>query len=443
MQTASRRPREPGGESSPERVSILVASAVYTPEVIAGPAAVAIAGSQIRGVWRDTDATSAMQRARQEWPNAAVDVTDLGDWSLAPGYIDLHDHGFAGHDVTTGTREDIEAMARALPRTGVTAFLPTIATTGREETRRQILRCVEVATSQARDDKPAAEILGIRLEGPFISPVKKGAQFAPAIRRPDPAEMRELAALGAGWICMVDYAPEEDEGGRLLATLIQIGIIASIGHTNATYEQTMVALDGGARHCTHLFNAMSSLGHRAPGAPGALLTDRRPTVEIIADGIHLAPAVLRLTVEARGPAETALITDAVAAAGLAEGAYEFIGRTVTVAEGAVRLPDGTLAGSALTMERAVRNIVTYAGSSRAEAIRMATRTPADIIGVGARKGRLAPGADADLVALDAAGCVQRTWTRGCPAYDAATAPPEAGGAGNRPSRAGREVLTNP
>lgn len=396
------------------QIQILLAKKLYAPEEIAGPVAVVLEGATIRDIWRETDAALASHRVAMYMPGKAVNVTDLGSWWLAPGYIDLHTHGFSGHDVTTGSREDVEAMARALPGTGVTSFFPTIATLGRPEMAEQVQRVVSVAEHQVH---PAfAEILGLRLEGPFICRAKKGAQYEPGIRRPDPAEMEELAALGRGWLRIVDYAPEEDEEERFLATLVRLGILACIGHTAATYEQTIRAMDAGARHSTHLFNAMSGLEHRTPGVPGALLTDHRATVEIIADGIHLHPAVTRLVIAARGSRNVALITDAVAPAGLPEGDYEFVGRKVTVRDGAVRLTDGALSGSVLTLDRAVRNIVSFTGLGWSEAIGMATHIPARIASVALRKGRVAPGADADLVALDNNGFVQRTWVRGLLAY---------------------------
>ena len=352
------------------------------------------------------DAPSASSTA------ARIEVTDLQPWRLAPGSVDLHTHGWGGYDVTSGTQADISAMARGLPGTGVTAFVPTIASTGREATRRQV-QCIDAARRDTPAD-PAAEILGLRLEGPFISRLKKGAQSEAAIRPPDPVEMAELADLGR--VSIVDFAPEEDEGLRLLAVLRRRGILGSIGHTTATYEQATAALDGGARHCTHLFNAMPPLDHRRPGAAGALLTDRRATLEVIADGIHLHPATLRLVVAARGAREVALVTDAVSAAGLPDGSYTFVGRTVLLRGGAVRLADGTLAGSALTLDRAVRNMVALAGVDWSDAIRMATLSPATIAGVDDRKGRIAPGMDADVLALDDQGVVQRAWTRGRLAY---------------------------
>lgn len=397
-----------------QSLQVLVARTLYAPEEITGPVAVVLEGTTIRDLWRGTDADAARQRLAEQIPGAAPEVIDLGSWRLAPGYIDLHIHGFRGHDVTTGSREDVETMARELPRTGVTSFFPTIATIGRTKTAQQVRMVADAAENQGCT--ASAEMLGVRMEGPFISRTKKGAQYAPAIRPPDSIEMEELAAISRGWVRIVDYAPEEDEGGRFLATLVRLGILACIGHTAATYEQAITALDAGARHSTHLFNAMPPLEHRAPGVLGALLTDSRATLEFIVDGIHVHPAMIKLAIAARGIRDIALVTDAVAPAGLPEGEYEFVGRKVNVQEGAVRLTDGSLAGSILTLDRAVRNIVAFTELGWSEAISMATHTAARIAGVDARKGSIVPGGDADLVALDEQGFVQRTWVRGHLAY---------------------------
>ena len=401
-------------DNAARSLHVLVAGKLYAPEEIVGPVAVVLEGTTVRDIWRGMDAVSARRRLAEQMPDFAVEVTDLGTWCLAPGYIDLHIHGFHGYDVTTGSQEDVEIMAQELPRTGVTSFFPTIATTDRLETERQVRRVTAAAENQVLSS--AAEILGLRLEGPFISRAKKGAQYEPGIRPPDPTEMEELAEAGRGRVRIVDYAPEEDEEASFLTTLVRLGILPCIGHTAATYEQAMRAIDGGACHVTHLFNAMSPLDHRAPGVPGALLTDHRATVEIIADGVHMHPAVSRLIIAARGYRDVALVTDAVAPAGLPEGDYDFVGRKVTSCDGAVRLAGGSLAGSILTLDRAVRNIMTFSGLGWPEAIAMATSVPARIAGVEHRKGKVAPGADADLLALDKQGFVQCTWVRGLPAY---------------------------
>ena len=399
-----------------DALHIVIAGRLYAPEEIAGPVAVVLEGKTIRDIWRGEDATSAQKRIEEQWPGAVVEVTDLGSWSLAPGYIDLHIHGFHGHDVTTGSQEDVESIAHQLPQTGVTSFFPTIATLGKVETLSQVRTIASAAENQ--DDGYAAEILGMRLEGPFICRAKKGAQYEPGIRPPDPQEMEELVAAGRGWVRIVDYAPEEDEHDLFLATAVRLGILTCVGHTSATYEQAIRAIDGGARHSTHLFNAMSPLAHRAPGVAGAFLTDARATVEIIADGIHMHPAIAQLVVAARGSRSVALITDAVAPTGLPEGDYDFVGRKVTLCCGAVRLTDGSLAGSVLTLDSAVRNMVAFTKCGWSEAIAMATQVPATIAHMDQRKGRIAPGADADLVALNEHGFVQYTWVRGTCTYQA-------------------------
>ena len=197
---------------------VLVAERLYAPEEIAGPVAVVLEGTTIRDIWRGMDADAVRHRFGSRLPGSKVEVTDLGSWSLAPGYIDLHIHGFCGYDATTGQQEDVEAIARELPRTGVTSFFPTIATLDQAKTVEQVRRVVGAAAKQISPS--ASEILGLRLEGPFISRTKKGAQYEPGIRPPDPVELETLAAEGCGWVRLIDYAPEEDEASRFLAMMI-------------------------------------------------------------------------------------------------------------------------------------------------------------------------------------------------------------------------------
>jgi len=373
--------------------TVILAEALFAPEETRGPVAVSVRDGRIEAISRKVP--------------SAREVVDVRPWRLAPGYIDIHSHGFSGSDVTSGTEADLWAMARALPATGVTAFLPTIASTGPAQTRRQVER---IAAAMRAADARAAEILGIRLEGPFINPAKKGAQNEAAIRSPDPAELSRLAEIGP--IRMVDFAPEVDGAHALLGVLRERGILACIGHTAASYEQALEAIDAGVRHCTHLFNAMSPLDHRAPGVAGALLVDERATLEIIADGVHVHPAIIRLAIAARGAEAVALITDALSATGLGEGEHSFDGRRVSLRDGVMRLLDGTIAGSVLTMDQAVRNVVNLVGCSWPDAVRMASLSPANIAGIADRKGQLKPGADADFVVLDDAGEVRQTWHAG-------------------------------
>ena len=409
-----------GGAENAARIQVLAAGALYTPEEIPGPACVVVEGTRIRDIWPATTVEEARARLATLAPDApdapslAADVVDLGSLRLAPGFIDLHIHGFHGYDANAGSASDLRDMAKLLPATGTTTWYPTIATTSRQHTAECVRKIAGIAAQ--RPEAAMAEIAGIRLEGPFISAAKKGAQYGGDIRPPDPVEMRALAEMGRGLVRFVDFAPEEAGADQLLAALVELGIVPCIGHTNATYEQAMWAIAAGARHATHLFNAMSPLRHHAPGVPGALLTDDRATVEIIADGVHLAPPLLRLVLRARSSSDVALVTDAMLAAGLPDGEYEFLHRVVSVSDGTARLASGALAGSTLTLAHAVRNMVAYTGVSWETAIAMTTTTPARIAGIDARKGRLAPGYDADLIALDADGQVTRTWTRGALAY---------------------------
>jgi N-acetylglucosamine-6-phosphate deacetylase len=384
-------------------VTCVVGSRLFAPDEIPGPVAIVVSDGRIQSIQRDPDLASLLQE---------TDVVDLRPWSLAPGFVDLHTHGYAGHDVTSGSKADIVGMARKLPSTGVTAFYPTIASSEPAETRRQVAR---VAQALQELNPARSEILGIRLEGPYISRARRGAQYEPAICRPDPEELATLVAQGP--IRMVDFAPEEDHDFRLLRAMLRMRIIPSIGHTIATYAQTMAAIDAGAAHCAHLFNAMPPLDHRAPGAAGALLSDGRPTIEIVADGVHVHPAMLRLALAARGPTHVALVTDAMLAAGQPDGRYMFVHSETIVADGAARQADGTLAGSVLTLDRAVRNMIDLVGVGWSDAIRMATQTPARIAGV-PRKGHLSPGADADFLALDEHARVQQTWIGGHRAFAA-------------------------
>ena len=321
---------------------------------------------------------------------------------ICPGFIDLQINGAFSIDVGTEARA-LEGLGRELPKTGVTSFLPT-AISWPAERYAGFVDAIREASSS-----PGATILGAHIEGPFLSPARKGAHD-PANLQPVNLELTERLA-SSGTVRMMTLAPELPGAKEAIRLLRSRGVVPSAGHTEAGYEEMLRAIDAGLRMCTHLYNAMSPFEHRAPGAVGALLTDGRVRAGIIVDGVHAHEGALRLAYRQKGPEGLALVTDAMEAAGMAEGEYELSGRRVRLEKGSVRLPDGTLAGSALTMDRAVRNAVEFMGAPLQDAVRMASETPAEILGVSG-KGRIRPGADADLVVLGTKLTVEETIVAG-------------------------------
>jgi len=326
---------------------------------------------------------------------------DLGDCFIAPGFIDLHVHGIAGADTMAAGDGSLAVMARALARHGVTAFLPTTVTAGLG-TLAAVMRDVDrYMGRQEKEGLPGARVLGVHLEGPWISPEFKGAQNGKYILEPTGESlMRLLASPGAGAVRIVSLAPELPGAEECIAVLRRHGIKVSMGHTGATYEEALRAVDLGATGVTHCFNAMTGLHHRAPGVAGAALLAETLTAELIADGIHVHPAVMRLLIRARGREKVILVSDAVAAADLPEGHGLLGEREIRVRHGRASLADGTLAGSVLTLDQAVRNLVRWCAVPLADAVCMAAAAPAAAIGLDGRKGCIRAGYDADLVVLD-------------------------------------------
>jgi len=238
------------------------------------------------------------------------------------------------------------------------------------------------------------------MEGPYINPEKKGAQKEIDIREPSIEEFSEFNKASGNLIRLITIAPEMPGAIELIKYLHKQGIIASVGHANATYVQTQAGIQAGLSHVTHTFNAMRGLHHREPGVIGAALTSPELTVEIIADGIHIHPIVLKILTKIKEGEKIVLMTDAMRAAGLKEGTYDLGGQEVIVAKGQARLKDGTLAGSVLTMDKAVKNMVNKVGIQLSKAIQMASFNPAKSIGVDDKKGSLEPGKDADIVILN-------------------------------------------
>ena len=348
-------------------------------------------------------------------PPEGMTWVDVGDRILAPGFLDLHVHGGAGAQVNGGSPDGIADavldVARFHVRHGTTGLLATTVS----DTPDRLAAAVQ-GVAAAADVPGAARVLGAHLEGPWIAPGKAGAQNPAVLRPPSVSELQSLLSAAPGAVRMVTLAPELPGALDVVRVGADAGVVMSVGHTEADVEQTVAAFDAGARHVTHLFNAMPGLHHREPGPVGAALTDPRVTVEVIADGIHLHPDVLAVVCAAAGGRVVA-VTDAMPAAGLEPGRYELGGLDVLVDGGRAVLADApqTLAGSVLTMDGAVRTLVA-AGLTRTAAVAAATSIPADRLGE-KRKGRLRTGADADLVVLSSDLRVAATVVAGQAAHD--------------------------
>jgi N-acetylglucosamine-6-phosphate deacetylase len=325
---------------------------------------------------------------------AGGESIDAAGSIVAPGYVDVHVHGSAGHDAMDGTREAIEGMAKFFATRGVTSFCPTTLTQAAED----IMAAVRaVQDCMDRPIEGGAQPLGVHLEGPCIDAGKKGAQPEEHVRTAAALDYKKLFSLGN--IRLITLAPEIEENKDLIAFARSQGAAAVVGHSAATYEEMVEAVKLGVNHATHTFNQMEGIHHRKPGTAGAVLVLDEIYAEFIADGVHLHPAIVNMIVRLKGPDKALLITDAIRGAGMRDGEYELGGQSIVVKEGAVRLADGTLAGSCLSMDRGVRNIRDFTGLPLKECLQMATLTPARSIGVAGRKGSLEPGKDADVVIL--------------------------------------------
>ncbi|WP_225809054.1 N-acetylglucosamine-6-phosphate deacetylase [Streptomyces spinosus] len=319
-----------------------------------------------------------------------VDVT--GHW-LVPGFVDIHNHGGGGASFS-GTAEQILTAVHTHRLHGTTTLVASTVTDEMDLLARQAGLLSELAEQ--------GDIAGIHFEGPFISPCRKGAHSEKLLRDPDPAEVRKLIDAARGKARMVTLAAELPGGIDSVRLLAEHGVIAAIGHTDASYEQTTAAIDAGATVATHLFNAMPALNHRSPGPIAALLEDERVTVELINDGVHLHPAALELAFHHAGADRVAFITDAMDAAGTGDGRYMLGPLEVEVSEGVARLVEGgSIAGSTLTLDRAFQRAVTVDKLSVEDAVTALSANPARLLGLSDRVGSLEPGKDADLVLLDA------------------------------------------
>jgi N-acetylglucosamine-6-phosphate deacetylase len=382
---------------------IIHADRAFTPFEEISDAVISIQGSKISAIG---------QRGKIDVPRGAHEI-NAGGRTVVPGFVDVHIHGAGGHDVMEGTRESLETIAATVALHGTTSLVATTVTASEEQTRDSVAGIAHfiLNTSQSTARELSAEILGIHFEGPFISPARRGVHPAKWILPPSAEILSQLLRAANGTAKILTLAPELPGALELIAATRKAGLVVSLGHTDATYEQAQAAIEAGASHAAHVFNAMRPFSHRGTGVIGAVLTSPKVSAELIADGVHVDEPAVRMLVELKTPERVILVSDGISATGMPDGKYQLGMFEVNVSAGVARNAEGKLAGSTLTLDRALRNMVAL-GVPLASALGMVTANPARQIGLGARKGLLAPGADADLVFLDDKLEVSGVMTRG-------------------------------
>jgi N-acetylglucosamine-6-phosphate deacetylase len=370
---------------------VIHADRAFTPFEEISDAIIVIQGSKIVAVG---------QRGKVDLPRGGREIK-AGGRTVVPGFVDVHIHGAGGHDMMEGTRESLEIITATVAAHGTTSLVATTVTASEKETRDSVAGIAHfiLHTSQYPTRELSAEILGIHFEGPFISPARRGVHPAKWIVPPSSELLAELLREARGTAQILTLAPELPGALDLIAVARAAGLVVSLGHTDATYEQAQAAIEAGASHAAHVFNAMRPFSHRGTGVIGAVLTSPKVSAELIADGVHVDEAAMRMLVELKTPERVILVSDGMSATGMPDGKYQLGMFEVKVSGGVARNAEGKLAGSTLTLDHALRNMVAL-GVPLSSALRMVTANPARQIGLGARKGVLAPGADADLVFLD-------------------------------------------
>jgi N-acetylglucosamine-6-phosphate deacetylase len=350
-------------------------------------------------------------RVSRSIPTKARTV-DLGDSILAPGLIDIHIHGGGGRDVMEPAPEALPTVEELLALHGVTSYYPTTVSAPLDNILGALERLAgSIESSSHSADPLRARPLGIHLEGPFLSHARRGVHPPESLMNPSPALFDRFWQASRGHIKLMTIAPELDQAQETIAEAVKKDVCVSLGHSDAPLGAARAAMAVGARHATHTFNAMRPLDHRDPGILGLVLTNSDLTADIIVDGVHVDPSVVELFIKLKGPDKAVLITDATSATGMPDGRYRLGSFELEVKDGRC-LTGGKLAGSVLTMDRAVRNVMKFAGLELAQALRTATLNPATVVGISAQRGRLAPGANADFVALNANHEVIRTIIQG-------------------------------
>lgn len=325
--------------------------------------------------------------------NTCDEIIDARNLKIIPGMIDIHTHGAMGMDTMDASQEALATMARFYARHGVTSFLPTTLAASKTETMAAI-----TAVQDYQPENDGAQILGIHLEGPYLDEQYCGAQPIQFLRKPDPREYHQW--FESGVVKLITVAPEMPGAMEMISQGAGVGIRFAVGHSQASLEQMHLAVKAGLDQATHFFNGMPSLHHRNPGIVGAVLSDDRIYAQLILDGNHVHPTVIKIAVKAKGVSKILLITDSIRAAGMNDGEYLLGSEMVEVKDGVARTSKGGLAGSTLTMDAGLRNLVKFTGDPLSQALTTATSNPALAMGMKGKKGVLAPGADADIVLMD-------------------------------------------
>jgi len=377
----------------------VTAARLFTPtDVIANPVVLIDSGTiQDLGTRSDLEVPAYAQHL------------DFPDLVVAPGFIDIHVHGGAGHDVMRDDPSGRIAFEKALAKHGVTSYLPTTVTASMERILGAVDRLGNIICAEDVS-QAGARPLGIHLEGPFISAAKCGVHPAEYLVSPTVDLFERILDASGGTLRMMTIAPEVPGANEVIRHARERGVFTSIGHSNATFEEAAKGIAAGAVSATHTFNAMRALDHREPGILGAVLSDERIMADIIADGVHVAPAVVQVFLKAKGIDRAVLVTDAISATGMPDGTYQ-LGPFQVQVRGDRAEFEGKLASSVLTLDRAVRNVMSFAKWSLQQSVILGTRNPAQLIGADT-KGELAVGSDADLVLLSAKGEVVHTMVGG-------------------------------
>lgn len=335
------------------------------------------------------------------------------DKIASPGFIDVHIHGAGGHDVMEGTEDALKAISSMIGAHGTTSFVATTVTADPNAICQSSENIAHYIVGQHSRSQPGAEVLGIHFEGPFISPARRGVHPPEWIKLPSAELLEKFVAAAQGHALILTIAPELLGAMPCIDAARKAGMVVGMGHTDATYEQARAGLARGAHHAIHTYNAMRPFSHRDAGVIGAVLTSPEISAELIADGVHVDETAMRLLLQAKGAGGLILISDGISATGMPDGKYILGGFEVTVSGGVCRNLEGKLAGSTLTLDRALRNIVRL-GATVGDALQMLTFNPAKLLGIEHKKGVLHPNADADVILLTESLEIAQVYTRGLP-----------------------------